>query len=996
VMLYEALTGRCPFEGNSLKVLFDKQRLDPPPLASGNGIPEDLSAICMGLLARDPAQRMTGEQALALLKFEPIDAARATSAPPSPSASERVFVGRESQLAVFQAAFAATAQGVPSIAFVHGKSGIGKSALVERFLSGLSARSDVVVLAGRCYEQESMPYKALDNVIDSLARYLSRLSRHEAAGLAPRDAAALAQIFPVLRRVPAIADAPRRSVSQLDRHELQSKAFRALRELLGRLGDRKRLVRYIDDLQWGDIDSALLLRDVLRPPEAPVLLLIGSYRDGYEGRSPFLQAFEMEAFVDSAIERHDLPVGPLTEQESVELAARLLGPSGSDRANAGTGAIARESGGNPYFMQELAASGPSGGSTLDSVLLDRVEALPEDARSFMQVVAVSGRPLGQKEAYLAARLPAQDPRLLTTLRVARLIGGAGDVIECYHDRVRETIVAHLDRVTLKDCHLRLAATLESCGGDAESIAIHFEGAEDPDLASRYYTVAAESAAATLAFKHAAALYQRALDLSSLEGEERRRLLVKLADALGNAGRGLEAARNYQKAARDAREPEVFDLERKVAFWFSASGYIDDGREALEKILHRVGLHAPRRLLPAIVLQELQLFFRGMKFRERSEDQVPRADLDRIDAAWDATRSFGMIDVPMAVYLTGSHVLLALKAGEPNRIAQSLTLRTVGVACTPLIGKALSPGPMAVQEKLARDRGTPYMLGALAFSRGFVDFGLWGYWGRSLDRFQEAERIFDEKCSGVAWETSTIRIFSLWNMLYLGRYAELRRLAAAYSNDANERGDLYQATFIGGSIRPFAELAAGRPDEAMNMMDESLARWTRRKYTVQLAASVFVRAWIFLYQRDGAAAWNSITSEWPQLKRHLYLRLGGTRQWLIYTRSQAALATGQTLRIARRDARRLDRDSSEFAKSLAHLIRAGCAAKQRDLPKAARLLEAAVAGFDAAGMRMMAAAARWRLGEVTGRQALMDDAESAMKAEGVKQPASLVAVFVNGF
>src|SRR5205814_3450184 len=106
--------------------------------------------------------------------------------------------------------------------------GMGKSTLVRTFLHQVTRNSqDAIILQGRCYERESVPYKALDGVVDSLSKYLAALPRSKGAALMPRHAPALARLFPVMLQVDAIFDERSARTETGDLFTLRRHAFEA-------------------------------------------------------------------------------------------------------------------------------------------------------------------------------------------------------------------------------------------------------------------------------------------------------------------------------------------------------------------------------------------------------------------------------------------------------------------------------------------------------------------------------------------------------------------------------------------------------------------------------------------------------------------------------------------------------------------------------------------------------------------------------------------------
>ena len=426
----------------------------------------------MALLEIDPANRPSAADILRAVDAEELAEAMHERSKSSVELSAEL-VGRRRQTEKLNQVFSETQQGETRSVFIHGHSGMGKSVLIRSFLDSISLSGDVVVLEGRCYEQESVPFKALDSLIDALVAYLGSLPDAICDELIPEDTLPLLRLFPVLAQLPGTLGPDKPTINSADQHELRTRATATLRELFVRLGRQHPVVLYIDDLQWGDEDSANLIADLLRPPNGPRLLLLGAYRRENAEDSSALLALD-EAYRRGLERPHrlDLSVDPLNRDEAQRLALNLLGADDSATRKIAE-RIAGESGGSPFFVWELAqhvregAQTSSGRLELDEVIWSRVCRLPEATRQLLEVFAVAGRPMRASEAYETTNSRNAGPGLLAQLRTSNFVRTAEQdaetIVETYHDRIRESVFNHLPTTKINGHYLKLALVIEQSG-----------------------------------------------------------------------------------------------------------------------------------------------------------------------------------------------------------------------------------------------------------------------------------------------------------------------------------------------------------------------------------------------------------------------------------------------------------------------------------------------------------------------------------------------------
>lgn len=1012
VILYEALTGRPPHDGPVMKILAEKQAVEPtPPAEVDPAVPADLSALCAALLRFDPAERPTSATAIRQLGRAPARRssmrimATPTQGPP--------FVGRGAELSQLREVLDTDVlrDGAPAAVLIRGESGVGKTTLARVFLRMIE--DDGMVVRGRCFERESVSYKAFDGVVDGLSRVLARMEPAEAAAMLPLHAAALADVFPELKRVKAFADAPIAAVAS--QRDLRDRVFGALRELLVRLARRHTLVLAIDDLQWADEDSLALLAEIVRPPEAPPLLLVATLRPPGAGGNA-----EVEARVrDACPQIRTIELGRLEPAASRELAERLCALH-DVRARVDAKQLSDEAGGHPMFLDELVRHAASGGTTgggglrLDDALWARTTALDDKARAVLEIIALAGEPLHHDTIVRAADVaPEQLVRILSLLRVANLVrtsgAGADDTVEPYHDRVAAAIVGHLDKATRRELHRALAVSLEASSrrGHEPMLAFHWQGAGRSDLAARYAAAAAAEAVDALAFDRGARFYRLALELGH---PERGELYARLGEALGLDGRGAEAADAYLAAADATTADEVaLDRRRLAAEQLLVSGHIDRGIELITTVLAALGMElpaTPRRALASLVLRRGLLRARGLGFRERQEGEVAASELTRIDLCWSVAGGLAMVDTIRGADFQTRHLLLALRAGEPIRVARALAaeggFHSVGGVRSRRRAAQLFAEVRALLARHPSEQVQFLLTGSECISAFQA-----GQWRRSLELARHAELEIRHQQTTATWEHDTIDFFVLYSLFYLGELGELATHAPALLRHAVARGDLYAATNLRVGFINAAWLVSGDVETAREHLAEAARQWTVRWVHLQHYHQLLGDAQVALYTGDAEPAHRALEERWPALRAAQLLRISLIDDEIRHLRARLSIATALSgsrrrdalLADAARDAARVTRAQEAAIAPLGELALAAVDHARRDEARAAARLRRCVTAFDRADMAAYAAAARAALGRVLGGDegaALVGQAEEALRGQAVAEPTRWFAMLAPGF
>jgi len=708
-------------------------------------------------------------------------------------------------------------------------------------------------------------------------------------------------------------------------------------------------------------------------------------------------------------------VGALSKTESYALVRDLLGSSIS-AIEPFTETIMREARGNPFLLEQLARYAATSDQTATTgitlaVMLDaRLRHLPKGARQFVDALAIAGRPINPEVVYQAAELSGDELPLVGSLRAAQFLrtGGAGHTLELYHDRIREALASQLDPKKVTQIHRRLAQAIESRGiDDPEALFEHYLGAGERVRAATHAATAAKKAASALAFDRAAAFYRRALELAPARDAELVDLKRGLAEALVNAGRPAEAAAAYLDVAQLTSARHSLDFKRRAAQQLLMGGHINEGLELIRSVLAAVGLTypaGPRRALLSLLLKRLQIRLRGLNYVERDESQIPEFDLVRLDTCFAVAAGLGAVDLIRGADFQSRHLLLALRAGEPYRVARAMAFEAAWTAARGGRSGVERAAQIARRaEELSQRVGHPHAIGLSIWSRG-VGAYLSGNWPQAADLCERASEVLRDRCTGVTWELTIANRYKLSSLLHMGQLAEVSRRVPALLSAALEQGNLFGAMEMRTRLN-LIWLAAADPDKARAEVIEALKSWPHEGFHLQHYVSLHALAQIELYTGDTEVAWKHVESQWQELEDSMLLRTPAVRVEAMQLRARAALATsgggrdGSKLRLAEKMARKIGKVDMSWSKPFATLVLATVAHQRGETAQSTALLSEAAQWFDRAEMRLHAAAARRRLGEKLrderGSQ-LVGQADAWMTEQKIKNPEAMTRMLAPGF
>ncbi|WP_170958832.1 AAA family ATPase [Magnetospirillum sp. 15-1] len=651
VVLYEMFTGLRPFSA------FDPMewvhchiaRQPSPPRERVSGLPEQVSAIIMKLLAKTAEERYQTADGLAadlercLAEWDADG--RISSFPLAGSDHSGVLTipeqlyGREAESATLLAAFGRVAEdGTPELVLVSGYSGVGKSALVNQIHPAMVERDGMFGAGKFDQHKRDIPYSTFAQAFHTLIRQIlgapeSDIRRWREAFLDAMgpNGRQIIDLIPQLELV--VGEQP--PMPELPPGEAQVRFLTVFRRFVSVLARPEQpLVLFLDDLQWMDGGSMKLLEHLMTHPEVRHLLLIGSYRDN-EVDSAHPLMLSVDAIRKGGRRVDNIVLKPLGEADLTHMVADTLHAT-AESVSPLARLIHQKTAGNPFFaiqflttlveekllwfdqsraewIWDISRIGAMGFSDNVVILMAaKLRRLPEADQAELRRIACLGN--GTTLGTLAMVYDRTEDECLASMELAVQAGFLirnGDRLAFAHDRIQEAAYLSIPITEMVATHLQIGRRMlerlpESEIDDRLFDVVHhlnlgrqmITAQAERDALARLNVQAGRKAKSSSANASARVYFTLARNLlaadcwDSAHGETFA-LFLDLSECEYLVGNHTQADQLFElllgKAATDDQSAQVWRLRFRM---FMVSGRYGDAVAIAVKALDRFGLACP--------------------------------------------------------------------------------------------------------------------------------------------------------------------------------------------------------------------------------------------------------------------------------------------------------------------------------------------------------------------------------------------------------------------
>ncbi|MFC2161605.1 protein kinase [Acidobacteriota bacterium] len=487
IMAFQLINRQLPFHSSSLSDVFRMHRFQELEFKESEWkeIPSWLQSVIKRLCSKHPSDRYPTANAviedinfLGNLSYE-VETIKTRE---SYIFSSR-FVGRKleyERLSDFLSRRTQGALGYPPMLMVSGQSGSGKSRLMRemRFDAQLA---DTLFCHGRCFEGNFSEFQPLVPIIEILMRRIEKLGGEN---LIHKYGPELVKLCPSIKKIWNITPSPALEQIHRERVRLQEEVT----DFLIRASALTPYIIYIDDLQWALSGLVELLAELARRIAigerhgTPIpLALLGAYRIDEISDRP-LEGIRNSLLEEGRLEEMKLEV--LRVEAVGEMLGSMLGAG--EPPEAFVDRIARETGGNPFFVEELMHALVEHGAvkiaagtweikkaiseitipqSVTDVFRRRTASLDEDQRTLLQVLAVCGQSTSADVLVHGTRLDSEAFHSalskLIERRMVQEVPGPGLLVRLSHDRQREIVYEDMEESTRANLHFTMGSSMEA-------------------------------------------------------------------------------------------------------------------------------------------------------------------------------------------------------------------------------------------------------------------------------------------------------------------------------------------------------------------------------------------------------------------------------------------------------------------------------------------------------------------------------------------------------